>query len=481
MAVDAIDRPAPIGPLMPAWTRPLRVASPVVLVVASLAAVAFDLAVRSNPIGVAGAIFVWLVAGTILSTGEMANRQSQALAVIAVAFGSLFVLRSSPWLAPFNVLAAGSCLIASASLARSGSLLDISAPRAVLRIVHAGINGLAGPGYIISGRGKKLGPVIRGLVIAVPLALVLGALLAAGDAVFASVFDFDASDYLAHAALLIVGLWLAAGVGRIASAKSMDEPNVKMPKLGPVEWTIVLVVLDVLYLGFGAARIVAATDGGGHVLRTAGLTYAEYARSGFFELLGAAAITLVALVVLRAVADVETRSRFRFAALSIGTVVLTLLVVASAFQRLVLYEHAFGLSMLRLYSMVFCVWLVLALCALGLWIGGVGGGRPWFWAAAAASALVLLFALNVFNPAAFVVRHNVTAGTQDFDVDYADELSEDAVPALVDVASEGDAELLADTRRVLCDVDPSIPEGWAGFNFSRHNARSAIDSFCPGD
>ncbi len=438
---------------------------------------------RSHPVGIAGAISVALLACTVLATGEVNNRQSQALLLLGVTMGAWLSVRATPWLAPLNVLAASASLVAAASLARAGSVFDFSAPRTVIRVVHAAMNGILGPGYLVRGRITRMAPVIRGVVIAAPLAIVVGLLFAAGDAVFASAFKFDATDYVVHAVLLLIGVWGAAGLARVAATPSIDDPDVTMPMLGRIEWTIVLVALNVLFLGFVAARIVAATHGGERVLSTAGLSYAEYARSGFFELLWAAAITLAALIVLRAVADTkDARSRFLFKLLAVSTVFLTMLVVASAFQRLVLYEHAFGLSMLRLYSMAFCVWLVIALVALALWIGGVGGHRPWFWGVAAISAVALVLALNVLNPEAFVVKHNVNAGTQTFDVDYAADLSDDAVPALTEIARRSDDDVKENLTRAVCSNDDSEfePEdGVAGFNLGREAARDARASFCP--
>jgi hypothetical protein len=321
---------------------------------------------------------------------------------------------------------------------------------------------------------------MRGLAIAIPLAIVVGILLASGDAVFASAFKFDAGDLVSHVLLLFVGLGLAAGLARVSASPAIDEPDGMTARLGTVEWSIVLGVLNLLYLGFAVARIVALSEGGTRVLKTAGLTYAEYARSGFFELLGAAAITLVALIVLRATADVtEPKSRRLFLVLACSVIGLNLLVVASAFQRLALYEQAFGLSMLRLYSFVFCIWLAVALIALSLWIAGVGRPRPWFWSVAAATALALLFALNVANPEAIVVRHNAGADTvQGFDADYANELSDDAVPALVDAATDLEGEVRDYAAVLLCQREGDLEDDWASLNVGRARARSVTKTFC---
>ena len=71
-----------------------------------------------------------------------------------------------------------------------------------------------------------------------------------------------------------------------------------------------------------------------------------------------AALTLVVLLGLRALADLDDQpGRWRFLVLATTAVALTLVIVAVALSRLSLYERAFGLTMLRLYSQVFALWI----------------------------------------------------------------------------------------------------------------------------
>ena len=82
-------------------------------------------------------------------------------------------------------------------------------------------------------------------------------------------------------------------------------------------------------------------------------------------------------------------------------------------------------------------------------LAGVGRGRAWLPSAAVAAGLVALLALNVANPEAMVVRHNVAFAERSgrFDPDYLTDLSDDAVPALVDALPRLDPE----ARRVVLD------------------------------
>ena len=118
------------------------------------------------------------------------------------------------------------------------------------------------------------------------------------------------------------------------------------------------------------------------------------------------------------------------------------MIVVVALARLGLYEDAFGLTMLRLYSKVFAVWIGVVFVLLAVDLAGVGRRRAWLPSAAVAAGLVALFALNVVNPEAMVVRHNVDFAERSgrFDPVYLTELSDDAVPALVDALPRLDPE-----------------------------------------
>src|SRR5205085_4277547 len=101
-------------------------------------------------------------------------------------------------------------------------------------------------------------------------------------------------------------------------------------------------------------------------------TYAEYARTGFFQLLAVAAITLAVLLGLRAATDLSAPAdRRRFTILALSATSLTVVIVVVAIARLGLYEDAFGLTMLRLYSKVFAVWIGVVFLLLGVDLAGL--------------------------------------------------------------------------------------------------------------
>ncbi|MDP1807279.1 MAG: DUF4173 domain-containing protein [Acidimicrobiales bacterium] len=250
---------------------------------------------------------------------------------------------------------------------------------------------------------------------------------------------------------------------------------------GHVEATVVVGSLVALFTTFAVAQVIAAAGGASHVLETAGLTYAEYARQGFFQLLAVAAITLVALVGLRAVADLsDPVHRRRFTVLGEVAIALTLVILAVAVRRLGLYTDAYGLTMLRFFSLVFTLWIGTVLVLAGLALAGVGADRAWFTGAALVAGLALLLGLNALNPEAIVARHNVERAARQLAVDpvYLAELSDDAVPALVDALPRLQEPERTAVLDAVCAGEDWPFDGWAAANTSRWRAADARQRVC---
>ena len=497
------------------------------LAAAAAVGVATDLTVRAGLIGVAAALLFLLAAAGLVVGARPTNPQALVLAGLAPLFGVWFAVRTSPWLLPFDALAAAGLLAVAASLARGGSVWDLRFTDLVVRATYAVGHGVVAPGVLVraarlvapakaeggeEGRASRSLGIAVGVLLAVPLVVVFGALLASADPVFASFFD--PVSLLGHVVLIVLGAWLAAALVRLALAKQPVRPEVDFRWLSASGAVTVLVAIDALFAAFAAAQLVALSEGGRKVIETAGLTWAEYARSGFFQLLTVASLTVVVVLTLRGWAKADGRTGRLVTWLGVLTVGLTMTLVVVAFRRLDLYIDTFGLTMLRLFSSLFTVWVgvVLALLAAALvWPalsaarrtnpvreepevvrrrGQDAPPRAWFGPVAAAAGLALLLALNVVNPEALVVRHNVQAadrpdpeGTRavdTFDPEYATRLSDDAIPTVVaslpSLSAEAQTEALV---RIGCDDPPLSHSGWAAWNWSRAEAERARDRVCP--
>jgi len=153
----------------------------------------------------------------------------------------------------------------------------------------------------VDGRARQARGTAVGLAAAVPVTLVFGGLLMQADPVFdrlvTRTFDIELAPILSHLSLVLLWGWLAAGVLRALCRPDGDAPvAVRGGWFGLGEVGTVLVILDALFLAFVAVQFRYLFGGSELVRQLTGMSYAEYARRGFFELVTVASLSLPLLL-----------------------------------------------------------------------------------------------------------------------------------------------------------------------------------------
>jgi hypothetical protein len=263
------------------------------------------------------------------------------------------------------------------------------------------------------------GAALRGGVLAALLLLVFVPLLASADAAFADLLKRAVPDLnMPFERALGAALFASIG-GALLFAPIRPIPACPPTKtLTRLEFALPLGALVALFGAFVALQITTLFGGDRHVLNTAGLTYADYARSGFAQLIVVAALTLAVVAATHRYArDDGTLLRTLLTALT----VLPLIVLASALKRLGLYEDAFGYTRLRFAAHAILLWLG-AIFVLVLLAKPTHLPRA---ALAITGATVLLFALA--DPDRRIAQHNLDRyeRTGQIDRDYLRGLSAD--------------------------------------------------------
>ena len=324
-------------------------------------------------------------------------------------------------------------------------------------------------------RGTRAASIARGVAIGLPLVLVFGGLFVAADAVFQDLVSSaipSVPDLGTHLVLACAIAWPAAGLLRDLVAPHEDARLLPAERivarrfsLGATEVAIAHGALNVLFAIFVVVHARYLFGGRSLVEAREHLSYATYARHGFFELVAVSALVLV--VILGANALVRSRV---VRALSATLVALELVVAVSALQRLRLYEQEYGLTELRIWT----TGVVLLLMCVFVWLSVTTlRGRGRF----AVGALVLGFAataaLNVLSPDALIARTNLSR--PHVDAAYLARLSDDAVPTLVSRLPSLRADLRADLARRLLDRSRDAG-GLLAWNASRTRAHSVLRS-----
>lgn len=458
-----------------------------------------DLLLRATPWGLN--VFLWIsalvasAAALAIWRGIALSGEGRWLAAPLLLFAALFAWRDSNTLAVINGLASLVALSLVALRSRSG------------RVVTAGLSdhfywGLQAAAYAYAGplplavrdmRWREVRPVgfgpafavLRGVAIALPLLLLFGALFAAADAVFeravSDLLDFDLAEIAGHILLFGFFAWVSAGLLRLTLVGGDFPAPDQRPaflRLGIVELGVALGLLNALFLSFvlvqiryffGAERVLSSDYG---------LTYAEYARRGFFELVTVTALVLPMLLFAHWLLRRDKPSHLLLLRVLSGSLVgLLFVVMASALGRMRLYTAEFGLTELRLYTTGFMVWISAVLIWFVLTVLFLDR-RRFFAVGALATGFAAVALLNVVNPDALIVHTNVARmqGGERFDAPYLVSLSADAVPPLLtSLSAMNDIDREAVIAQLRYRWPSSESTDWRAYNLSRARAESLAE------
>ncbi|MET9212917.1 MULTISPECIES: DUF4153 domain-containing protein [unclassified Nocardia] len=392
-----------------------------------------------------------------------------AAALVLLGVGTF---RAAGWLFVLCVLAAGvagSLAVLGRRTGRGIAHDMVAVPLASFEAVPWAFSGLR------DTRPAELSNLRRyGASVAVTAALlvVFVPLLGGADATFAELLSGLVPSIDAATAWQWIVLFAVIGMGALGGLYLLAGPLAAGTETRPIrlwsrsEWVLPVGALTVLFAAFLGAQFVALFGGDDYVQRTAGLTYAEYARSGFWQLSAVSILTLAVILAVLHWASQETAADRRWLRILLSAVsVLALVIVGSALARMWTYQQAYGFTVLRLLVEVCELWVGLVYVLVLVAIARL----RWRWVprAAVGTALATLIALAVLDPEQFVAERNIARWEDGkrLDSEYLSTLSPDILPALTELP----AGLRADIEDpIRADLDD---DHWWSWNLSRSSAR----------
>ncbi|MET7864573.1 DUF4153 domain-containing protein [Micromonospora taraxaci] len=374
------------------------------------------------------------------ATGAPGRAAQVAWAVATIALVAVGTVRAAGWLFALCLLTA----VVTGTLALTGGRSPLGMliaatlpPAATVRALPWAARGLQGRRSRTSD--APIGRILTSLALSAGLLMLFGLLFSSADAVFADlvtgllpdVSSEGVIDWLVR--LLLIGGGLLGGAFLVSRPPDLEGLRPKQPRTAHrLEWTLPLGMLVALFSVFVLVQLTVLFGGAGHVLRTAGLTYAEYARGGFWQLLAVTALTLLVIAVAARRAPKATRADRLLVRVLLGALTaLSLVIVASALYRMQVYADAYGATRLRLVVATIELWLGLLFVLVG---GAVVRLRAdWLPRLVIGTAVLALLGLALVNPDRLIAERNVDRYLQTgrLDVGYLSGLSADAVPALV--------------------------------------------------
>lgn len=441
-------------------------------------------------------LFLWMAALSAISAFHARWKKeafsSRWLFVLVILFALGVAWHDSPALKMLSLLAAGTSLslillqaqgdnirlAGIADFAFGAAIAGFSSALGLLPVLFGNAEWKKLPSDRVSQRAMAVG---RGALFALPPLIIFGSLFMAADAVFnnivRSTLHVNFQQLFTHFFVAAFFAWCVGGYLRgmlwgkgIAVLKAKRFPHVS---LGTIEVVVVLSALDFLFLGFVLVQVRYFFGGSRLVQATTGLTYAEYARSGFFELIAVAALVLPLLLFMHwLIVQGGSKDERIFRVLAGVQILLLFVIMASAFQRMHLYQAEYGLTEQRLYPTAFMGWLVVVF----FWflITVLSGHRERFAFGAMVAGFLLIVALHVLNPDALIVRTNLARAKarRSFDASYATQLSTDAVPRLLAALPDlNPQDRCAVASAILERWASGKPSDWRAWSWSRERAR----------
>jgi hypothetical protein len=438
---------------------------------------------------------------------RMAGVNLVLLGVMILSGGILF-LRQEPFTRVVNVLLTLEIFVLAAATFSNGYWLAYRMVDFIGSNLRVAIAALVRPVEVIFARpveGEGLGeekktsqrqaiPILRGLLLALPVVILLASLLSSADPIFnqqiqqiLKIFDLDRLGeyifrlfYVLILAYLFTGVYLHAVLPKNPASRPETKKAWFNPFLGSTETTVILGCVNLLFMVFVAIQFRYFFGGEINISET-GYTFSEYARRGFGELVAVAVISLILYICLGLITRMEKQSeKSWFMVLVAILFALVMVILVSAFQRLLIYENAYGFTRLRTYTFVFIPWLAFLL--LVTVVIEVAKQRSAFALALMAITIGFTLSIGLINIDGLIVQMNIQRARNGsvLDTTYLRELSTDAVPAMVKEYNAGG--LLTEDRNTLgaflaCraaetnQIPGKMAQPWQSFNVADLRAK----------
>jgi len=339
---------------------------------------------------------------------------------------------------------------------------------------------------------KKAGYVVLGILCAIIPSMIILFLLMNADDAFAGLITnitnikiFDFGDIGIDIFYFLIGIPIAMYVfGTLYSNSQRIHKNILSREVNEkiihkLKFTPELIVytavtpICLIYVLFFVSQSAYFMSAFSSVIPT-DFTYAEYARRGFFELCMVSVINSCIIAAVTTITKQSPSKKINILKIYIVTIaVFTLMLIATALSKMVMYINAYGLTLLRVYTSWFmillaCIFIVVIIRQF------VNPKKMNFFMIVFVIFAVLFAALIFCDIDAIIAQYNIenhlNGNLESLDYEMLIyELSDSAVEYIVPVVYQypGYEKLLLERYDKITD--------WKDYNFARYNALRALE------
>jgi len=447
-----------------------------------------------TPLGISFFIYILLILIALFSLSKILKKQLNnevtILLIPLIFFSTMVFIRSSSLLTFLNIVASLFILLLIAKISFHKPLKKFLTNE-YIKTIFLPFKFILPLGQTVSKlfssvtyKGNKLPQIIRGILITIPILIIFILLFSSADLIFGKYLSEIITIHITQKTIAQIFIILTVTLifmGAYSYIFTKEQNKDKIPKqinLGHIETSILLASINVLFLLFIIIQL-AYLFGGEENISSQGFTYSEYARRGFFELIAVAVISFLVLFLTDKYTEKGKNEHKKiFKTLASILIIQVIIIMYSAIVRLSLYEQAYGLTTLRLYSHAFILLLALVLGMLFYKIHKQTKEET-FALELFISVLLFLFSMNILNPDAFIADYNIRNADKikKLDTDYLCYLSDDALPSTIEILDSQDETIKADFAS--CIYHKTLGQenngNWKSFNISHSKAKELLD------
>lgn len=292
-------------------------------------------------------------------------------------------------------------------------------------------------------KSRKMKHVINGILISIPLVIVLLMILSGADEVFSyylsNIWDYinikNIYDFISRVFIATIIMFLSYGLYYSLGSVKVKNVNNKTFNRTLNSTTIITILVSIIliYLVFTQVQVT-------HLyLNKAlpfGVSFSEYARKGFFQLVFLVVVNLIMIISIKIKTDVKhSKSNNILNILYSVITILTINMGVAAIYKMNLYIGEFGYTRLRILVQAFTLFLCIALLLLLVFIWR----EKLLFKPIVVSAVAIYLVLNFVNIDNFIAKENLKLINTRAEIDtwYLSTLSLDAKEAIDEGREKG--------------------------------------------
>lgn len=340
---------------------------------------------------------------------------------------------------------------------------------------------------------KKIQQIGIGILCAIPLLLIILALLISADGIFASLFGNISEEimklftsetlislFFRIILIVLIMIYLSCIIYNILNKESAfnkvtaSEFTLKL-KLDKTIINTILTIINIVYLVFSVVQVIYLINPQKMV---SDFKLSQYARQGFFQLMIVSIINFIIILVTNSNKADQNNKYTKL--MNVLMSIFTIIIAVSSFMRMNLYEQEFGYTFLRLMVYTILVTEIIMIIPTIYYIikGKINLFKSYF-----IIALSMYVVVNFVNVDSTIARKNVNRyigqkSSREIDFTYLkNNTGIDAIPELVRLYNEvKDEKLKTKINNYLYNCYNELKEKrtWQEFNISKTRAEGIL-------